>query len=178
MIASALPKARASTPSVSLSIIPLMGHLQLPRPGRHGNASATGIRALPCSVVEVVIRTRFVLYSPYERANGDGSETTNRLANVVVCGRRDHHDSGTVHRRLSLHQQWRCTNANHRDAKEMVTDDPEGVTFWKITNGIRLSGMPGFVGVLSEEQRWQLAMLLAHADKIPPSVRTALIQTK
>ncbi|MGC1678487.1 MAG: hypothetical protein WA740_13245 [Candidatus Binataceae bacterium] len=60
----------------------------------------------------------------------------------------------------------------------MVTDDPEGVTFWKITNGIRLSGMPGFVSVLSEEQRWQLAMLLAHADKIPPSVRTALIQTK
>ena len=62
--------------------------------------------------------------------------------------------------------------------KEMVTDDPEGVTFWKITNGIRLSGMPGFVGMLSEDQRWQLAMLLAHADKTPPSVRTALIQIK
>src|SRR5262245_46100591 len=27
-------------------------------------------------------------------------------------------------------------------AGEMVTDDPEGVTYWKITNGIRLSGMP------------------------------------
>src|SRR5580693_1157209 len=35
----------------------------------------------------------------------------------------------------------------------MVADDSEGVTFWKVTNGIRLSGMPGFEGTLTEEQR-------------------------
>src|SRR5579864_3867015 len=28
--------------------------------------------------------------------------------------------------------------------EEMVTNDPEGITFWKITHGIRLSGMPAF----------------------------------
>ena len=27
--------------------------------------------------------------------------------------------------------------------RHMVTDDPPGITFWKVTNGIRLSGMPG-----------------------------------
>ncbi len=57
---------------------------------------------------------------------------------------------------------------------EMVTDDPEGVTFWKVTNGIRLSGMPSFGDVLTADQRWQLAMLLRHADKLTPAVSAAL----
>ena len=57
---------------------------------------------------------------------------------------------------------------------DMVVDDPEGVTFWKITHGIRLSGMPGFVKILSDTERWQLTMLLAHADKLPAAVRAAL----
>ncbi len=56
----------------------------------------------------------------------------------------------------------------------MVTDDPEGVTFWKVTNGIRLSGMPSFGDVLTEDQRWQLAMLLHYADKLTPAVSAAL----
>ncbi len=50
---------------------------------------------------------------------------------------------------------------------DMVTDDPEGVTYWKVTHGIRLSGMPGFAGTLSDTQRWQVTMLVAHADKLP-----------
>jgi thiosulfate dehydrogenase len=57
---------------------------------------------------------------------------------------------------------------------DMVTDDPEGVTFWKVTHGIRLSGMPGFASTLPDQQRWQLTMLLAHADKLPPSVQSVL----
>jgi thiosulfate dehydrogenase len=57
---------------------------------------------------------------------------------------------------------------------EMVTDDPEGVTFWKVTHGIRLSGMPGFGATLSDTQRWQVTMLAAHADKLPPVVQAAL----
>jgi thiosulfate dehydrogenase len=60
----------------------------------------------------------------------------------------------------------------------MVTDDPEGVTFWKVTNGIRLSGMPSFGDVLTEDQRWQLAMLLRHADKLTPAVSAALLASQ
>ena len=55
-----------------------------------------------------------------------------------------------------------------------VTDDPAGVTYWKIANGIRLTGMPGFSGSLSSEQMWQASLLLSNADKLPPGVRTAL----
>jgi thiosulfate dehydrogenase len=58
--------------------------------------------------------------------------------------------------------------------KEMVTDDPEGITYWKVTNGIRLSGMPAFEKTLSEQQRWQVTMLCRHADHISAEVRGAL----
>jgi thiosulfate dehydrogenase len=51
-----------------------------------------------------------------------------------------------------------------------VTDDPVGVTYWKIKNGIRLTGMPSFNGVLQDDQMWQIAALLASADKLPPDV--------
>jgi len=58
--------------------------------------------------------------------------------------------------------------------EEMVTDDPAGVTFWKAKNGIRLSGMPSFRAALSDEQLWQVSLLLAGADKLPASVQHAL----
>jgi mono/diheme cytochrome c family protein len=54
-----------------------------------------------------------------------------------------------------------------------VTDDPAGETYWKVANGIRLTGMPGFTGSLSREQMWQVSLLLA-TDKLPASVRTVL----
>ena len=59
------------------------------------------------------------------------------------------------------------------EKEDMVTDDPEGVTYWKVTNGIRLSGMPGFGGILSDTQRWQVTMLVAHADKPSGAVQAA-----
>ena len=59
------------------------------------------------------------------------------------------------------------------EKEEMVTDDPEGVTYWKVTHGIRLSGMPGFESTLSDTQRWQVTMLVTHADKLSGAVQTA-----
>jgi mono/diheme cytochrome c family protein len=55
-----------------------------------------------------------------------------------------------------------------------VTDDPAGETYWKVANGIRLTGMPGFGASLSTEQMWQVSLLLANADKLPAPVQTAL----
>lgn len=56
-----------------------------------------------------------------------------------------------------------------------VTDDEPGESYWKICNGIRLTGMPGFSKSLSETQMWQMALLLANADKLPPSAKAALV---
>jgi mono/diheme cytochrome c family protein len=55
-----------------------------------------------------------------------------------------------------------------------VTDDPAWETHWKAENGIRMTGMPGFKGRLTEKQLWQVSQLLANADKISPSVKSAL----
>ncbi|HZP03776.1 MAG TPA: cytochrome c [Terracidiphilus sp.] len=51
-----------------------------------------------------------------------------------------------------------------------VSDDPPGETYWKIANGIRLTGMPAYDKVLSTTQMWQVALLLADANKpLPPA---------
>ena len=55
-----------------------------------------------------------------------------------------------------------------------VTDDEPGETYWKVANGIRLTGMPGFKQSLSETQMWQVSLLLANANKVPDSVKQAL----
>lgn len=55
-----------------------------------------------------------------------------------------------------------------------VTDDPPGETYWKVANGIRLTGMPAFKNSLADTQLWQVSLLLANADKLPPSVKQNL----
>ncbi len=56
-----------------------------------------------------------------------------------------------------------------------VSDDPASETYWKAENGIRLTGMPGFKGRLSETEIWEVSVLLANSDKLPASVKAALI---
>jgi mono/diheme cytochrome c family protein len=55
-----------------------------------------------------------------------------------------------------------------------VTDDPVGETYWKVANGIRLTGMPGYRGSLMDTQLWQVTLLVSSADKLPPPVSAFL----
>jgi thiosulfate dehydrogenase len=55
-----------------------------------------------------------------------------------------------------------------------VTDDPPQESYWKAVNGIRLTGMPSFKNTLNDTQLWQVAQLVANADKIPDSVKKVL----
>jgi thiosulfate dehydrogenase len=55
-----------------------------------------------------------------------------------------------------------------------VTDDEPGESYWKIANGIRLTGMPAFRSAMSETQMWQVSLLVANADKLPKSVYNTL----
>jgi mono/diheme cytochrome c family protein len=65
----------------------------------------------------------------------------------------------------------------HRNGVVGVSDDPPGETYWKVANGIRLSGMPAFNHILNQTQMWQVSQLLANADKpLPPDVLTLLKQ--
>lgn len=55
-----------------------------------------------------------------------------------------------------------------------VTDDEPWETYWKVANGIRMSGMPGFKERLSDTQMWQVSVLLKNADKISAAVKAEL----
>jgi mono/diheme cytochrome c family protein len=56
----------------------------------------------------------------------------------------------------------------------MVTDDPVGMTHWKVANGIRLSGMPAFKQSFKDTQLWQVSLFLQQADKLPPAAQELL----
>jgi thiosulfate dehydrogenase len=65
----------------------------------------------------------------------------------------------------------------HHDDVVGVSDDPPGETYWKVANGIRLTGMPAYKQVLSETEMWQVSVLLANADKpLPPAAVNLLKQ--
>jgi thiosulfate dehydrogenase len=55
-----------------------------------------------------------------------------------------------------------------------VTDDSAAETYWKVKNGIRLTGMPGFSSSLSDVELWQVSLLLRHAHDLPSGVFASL----
>lgn len=70
-------------------------------------------------------------------------------------------------------QLWKA----HGQGVVGVSDDPVGETYWKVKNGIRLSGMPAYADLLTEQQMWQVSQLLASAAKpLPMDVQTQLFQ--
>lgn len=55
-----------------------------------------------------------------------------------------------------------------------VTDDEAGETYWKVANGIRLTGMPAYRDNVSDHDMWSVSQLLAGADKLPADVESIL----
>jgi len=64
----------------------------------------------------------------------------------------------------------------HRNGNGVgVSNDPPGESYWKVANGIRLTGMPAYNKILSETQMWQVTLLLANADKPMPPAALAFL---
>jgi thiosulfate dehydrogenase len=59
-----------------------------------------------------------------------------------------------------------------------VSDDEPGETYWKVANGIRLSGMPSYAKVLSDTEMWQVSLLLKNADKELPAPVAAILNAQ
>ena len=59
--------------------------------------------------------------------------------------------------------------AKHKNGAVGVSDDPVGETYWKVKNGIRLTGMPAYDKALTDTQMWQVTLLLSRADKPLPA---------
>jgi thiosulfate dehydrogenase len=52
--------------------------------------------------------------------------------------------------------------------------DPISEIYWKVDNGIRLTGMPSFKGILSETELWQVSQVVANKDALPDAAKSAL----
>jgi thiosulfate dehydrogenase len=63
--------------------------------------------------------------------------------------------------------------ARHGD-KVGVSEEPVGASYWRVKNGVRLSGMPAYDDVLSEKEMWQVTLLVANADKLSTAVQQQL----
>jgi mono/diheme cytochrome c family protein len=56
---------------------------------------------------------------------------------------------------------------------DRVPRDPDG-EFWLITkHGYRLTGMPAWDGILSDDEIWKVIAFVKHSDKLPPEAQAA-----
>jgi mono/diheme cytochrome c family protein len=58
-----------------------------------------------------------------------------------------------------------------------VTNDPPGQTYWKVKNGIRLTGMPAYESTMTDQELWQVSLFLANANKLSPAVTAFLVKS-
>jgi len=72
-------------------------------------------------------------------------------------------------------QLW---NRHARGNAVGVSDDPPGETYWKVANGIRLTGMPAYKHVLTDTQMWDVSLLLKNADQQLPDPVTKILTAK
>jgi thiosulfate dehydrogenase len=74
-------------------------------------------------------------------------------------------------------QLWKA-HTKHRTGKKVVgvSDDEPGETFWKVKNGIRLTGMPAYGKILSDPEIWDVALLLQSANQPLPDPVTAAMK--
>jgi thiosulfate dehydrogenase len=95
-------------------------------------------------------------------------------AQCASCHGTPGHDVGYAkHMYPSAPQLWR----KHAHGNVVgVSDDEPGETYWKVANGIRLTGMPAFGKVLSDTEMWQVSLLLKNADKEMPDPVIKILQ--
>jgi mono/diheme cytochrome c family protein len=54
-----------------------------------------------------------------------------------------------------------------------IPHDPDAWLFWVTKHGVRMTGMPTWDGVLSDDEIWQTVTFIKHSNKLPPDVDAA-----
>lgn len=56
-------------------------------------------------------------------------------------------------------------------ADEDWSEDPDGLVYWFIDHGVKLTGMPSFKKTLKEEEIWKLVAFIKNIKKLPPDTQ-------
>jgi len=54
-----------------------------------------------------------------------------------------------------------------------IPHDDDAWLFWVTKHGVRMTGMPAWDVVLSDDEMWKVIAFIKHSDKLPPDVQTA-----
>jgi mono/diheme cytochrome c family protein len=54
-----------------------------------------------------------------------------------------------------------------------IPRDPDANLWWITKHGIRMTGMPGWDGILSDQEIWQVIAFVKHSNKLPPEALKA-----
>jgi len=54
-----------------------------------------------------------------------------------------------------------------------IPHDPDNWLFWVTKHGVRMTGMPSWDGIMSDEEMWKVVAFIKHSDKLPPEAAAA-----
>jgi mono/diheme cytochrome c family protein len=54
-----------------------------------------------------------------------------------------------------------------------IPHDDDAWLFWVTKHGVRMTGMPSWDGVMSDEEMWKIVAFIKHSDKLPPETQAA-----
>jgi len=54
-----------------------------------------------------------------------------------------------------------------------IPHDDDAWLFWVTKHGVRMTGMPAWNGIMSDEEMWQVIAFIKHSDKLPPETNAA-----
>lgn len=54
-----------------------------------------------------------------------------------------------------------------------IPHDPASWLFWVTKHGVRMTGMPAWTGILSDDDIWKIVAFIKNSDKLPPETRAA-----
>jgi mono/diheme cytochrome c family protein len=54
-----------------------------------------------------------------------------------------------------------------------IPHDPPSWIFWVTKHGVRMTGMPAWTGILSDEDIWKIVAFIKNSGKLPPEAQAA-----
>jgi mono/diheme cytochrome c family protein len=54
-----------------------------------------------------------------------------------------------------------------------IPHDPPSWMFWVTKHGVRMTGMPAWTGILSDEDIWKIVAFIKNSGKLPPETQAA-----